>query len=59
MRGQEGRELRSGRREGSCGDGGMRAKNDVGEESGAAKTRHLKNQKPIEGNATHAAVCGI
>lgn len=42
MSGQEGRELRSGRREGSCGDGG-REQRDVGAESRAAKTRHLKN----------------
>lgn len=51
MREQEGRELRSGRREGSCGDGGMRARRDVGEESGAAKTRLF--------TFTHAAVCGV
>ncbi len=42
MRGQEGRELRSGRREGRRRDEGK----DVGEESGAAKNNtYKKNPK--------------
>lgn len=37
----------------------MRAKRDVGEESGAAKTRHLKKKKYCDKSYTRAAICGI